>query len=130
MYTENWWRKQRGNKYHAKGQNYDGRYFHSLFEIHVYQDLQWRQKAGEISEIECQHKIDIKVNGIHITNYYIDFMVTYPDGSKEYIEAKGFETTDWRIKWNLVNALQQELLGGADLTLIKQSKSKYYRKIN
>lgn len=123
-YQKIYWRKKRGNKYQAKGRYYDGKWFDSTFELNVYQDLLWDQKAGNISKIERQVKIPLEVNGIRITNYYVDFRVTYPDGSVEYIEAKGFETQDWRIKWNLFMAILDQIDPGAKASVYKQSQSK------
>ncbi len=128
-YTKTYFRKKKGNKYQAKGRNYNGMWFDSTFELNCYQDLEWKLKAGELKKIERQVKLDLTVNGVHITNYYIDFKVTHADDSIEYIEAKGFETPDWRIKWALFHALKDEMDPGAELTLLKMSKSKFYRKI-
>ncbi len=127
-FSKVYFKKKKGNKYQAKGRRYNGMWFDSTFELNVYQDLEWKQKAGEIKEIERQVKLDLKVKDIHITNYYIDFRITHADDSIEYIEAKGFETSDWQIKWNLFSALAQDMDPGCTLTLIKKSQSRYYRK--
>lgn len=123
-YIKKYFKKKPGNKYQAKGRNYAGMWFDSTFELNVYQDLEWRLKAGEIKEIKRQVKIVLTVNGVHITNYFIDFIVTYNDGSREYIEAKGFETKDWQIKWRLLHALIDEIDKGATMTLLKMSSWK------
>lgn len=63
------------------------------------------KKAGEIHNYEIQHKIDLKVNGIHITNHYVDFLVFKPQGVVEFHEVKGYATSEWKIKRRLTEAL-------------------------
>lgn len=93
------------NKYNAKKSFYNGYNYDSIKEAEYAMQLDWLKKAGEVEKWERQHKIDIRVNGQHICNYYIDFKVYYIDGHIEYHEVKGFETDLWRIKWRFVNAL-------------------------
>lgn len=95
----------RRNKYNARRTKYNGRYYDSGLEAAYAEDLDWRIKAGEIKEWEPQHKIDIRVNGVHIANYYIDFKITFTDGHVEYHEVKGYETDVWRMKWRLSQAM-------------------------
>jgi hypothetical protein len=107
------------NKYKAEKQTFDGRSYHSKKEADYAVQLAWLQKAGEIKEIIPQYKLDLRVNGKHITNYYIDFKVVYSDGRVELIEVKGFETDLWRIKWLLTEALLDEIESDAKLVLVK-----------
>src|SRR5690606_24502080 len=120
-YRKNYFSKtKRKNKYNAKKQEFGGRKYDSKFEAKYAEDLEWRKKAGEILEIKPQYKIDIKVNGVHITNYYCDFRVVLADGTVQYHETKGFMTSDFILKWRLLNALKDELLEpGAELIMIK-----------
>lgn len=67
-------------------------------------------RAKLITKWEKQKKISLDVNGCHICNYYIDFIIYHnggvlDDGITEYCEIKGFETSTWRIKWKLFEAL-------------------------
>lgn len=96
------------NKYHAKSTIYNGVKYHSKKEAAYAAELDLRQKAGEIERWERQVKISLDVNGFHIANYYIDFIVYYPDGTREYVEVKGFETEVWQLKWKLFEALYHE----------------------
>lgn len=107
------------NKYKVVGTNYDGKFYHSKGEASYAMELDWRIKAGEVLSYERQVKIDIRVNGVHITNYFIDFVVTMKDGTRVYTEYKGAVTPDWQIKWNLLNALIHEIEPGAELLLVK-----------
>ena len=106
------WRKK--GKYKNISQNYKGKWYQSRLEAKVAQDLDWRIKAGELIEWKAQVKIDLKVNGLHITNYYIDFVATRADGTKEYIEAKGLELPLWQLKWKLLEALRDEIMDKGD----------------
>ena len=111
--------EKRYNKYKAERQTFDGRSYHSKKEADYAVNLAWKKKAGEIKEIIPQYKLDIRVNGKHITNYFIDFKVIYSDNRIELIEVKGFETDLWLLKWRLTEALLDELEPGAKLVIIK-----------
>jgi hypothetical protein len=97
--------EKRYNKYKAEKQTFGGRSYHSKKEADYAANLEWMKKAGEIKEIIPQYKLDIRVNGKHITNYFIDFKV--------------FETDVWQLKWKLTEALLDEIEPGAKLVLIK-----------
>lgn len=109
----------RKNKYNAKTKQYNGIWYHSKFEASYAKDLDWRIKAGEIKSWIRQAKISLDVNGKHICNYYIDFVVKHNDDSLEYVEVKGFETEVWRLKWKLFEAIYNEIEPGAVLTVVK-----------
>ena len=96
------------NKYGAKSKIYNGRSYMSKGEAGYAWELEQRRKNGEIEEIKPQFKLSLDVNGFHICNYYVDFLVILPDGSKELHEYKGFETDLWRLKWKLTEALYGE----------------------
>jgi hypothetical protein len=98
-------RQRYGNKFGAKRQEYGGKQYHSKKEAGYASELDLRVRAGDIKSWERQKRIALDVNGYHITNYYIDFVVTHNDGSIEYVEVKGFETDVWRMKWALFEAL-------------------------
>ena len=111
--------EKRYNKYKAEKQTFNGRSYHSKKEADYAAQLAWRMKAGEIKEIIPQYKLDIRVNGKHITNYFIDFKIILADDSVELIEVKGFATDLWRLKWKLTEALLDEIEPGAKLVLVK-----------
>ena len=106
------------NKYSAIKQNYNGRVYHSKKECEYAKTLDWRKRAGEIKEIIPQYKLELKVNGIKICNYYMDFKVIHLDGSVELIEVKGYKTDVWKIKYKLTEVLINEIEPNAKLTLI------------
>lgn len=105
----------------AKKSEYKGSVYDSKFEAQVAFDLDMMLKAGEIIKWERQVKIPLEVNGYVVCDYYIDFIV-YRDGETEYIEAKGYPTPVWKLKWKLFEALYTK--PGNKLTVIQQGKFK------
>lgn len=93
----------------------------SKFEAGKAQELRLLVKGGEIATFEEQVKIPLEVNGFHICNYYIDFVVKHKDGDTEYIETKGYATDVWKLKWKLFEALYDK--PGNILTVEYQGKS-------
>ena len=108
----------------AKKTNYNGKIFDSKFEAQIAMELDMEVKAGKAFKVERQVKIPLIVNGYLICNYYIDFIV-YRDGETEYIEAKGYPTPVWKIKWKLFEALHTK--PGNKLTVIMQGHYKLPR---
>jgi hypothetical protein len=111
--------EKRRSKYGSTKQTFNGRSYDSILEANYASQLETRKMAGEILEIFPQYKLDLRVNGLHITNYFIDFKVVLSDNSVELIEVKGFETDVWRLKWRLTQALLEEIEPGAKLILVK-----------
>ncbi|HYF69132.1 MAG TPA: DUF1064 domain-containing protein [Ohtaekwangia sp.] len=107
------------NKLGNKTQMYGGIKFDSKLEARVAEDLDWRMKEGELVEIKRQVKISLDVNGVHITNYYLDFRTVDKHGQVNYIEVKGFETRHWQLKKRLFIALLPEIDNGATYEIIK-----------
>lgn len=88
----------------AKKSEYKGSIYDSKFEAQIAMELDMEVKAGKAFKVERQVKIPLIVNGYLICNYYIDFIV-YRDGETEYIEAKGYPTETWKLKWKIFEAL-------------------------
>lgn len=119
-----------GNKYRAKKTEYNGVVYHSKLESAYAEELDWRVKAKEIKSWDRQVKLDLKINDTHITNYYIDFVIHHNDGSKEYVECKGVETPDWKIKWKIFEAIFDDNFREHPddiIILIKQSSIRFAR---
>ena len=93
----------------------------SKFEAGKAQELELLKKAGEIVGFQEQVKLPLEVNGYHICNYYIDFVVDHNDGTIEYIETKGWATDVWKLKWKLFESLYD--VPGNKLTVEYQGKS-------
>jgi len=97
----------RVNKYRNISTVYNGRQYHSKKEAQYASELDLRKKANDIREWEPQFKVSLDVNGIHIANHYVDFMVYHMDGSKELVEIKGkflYNADTWRMKRKLLEA--------------------------
>jgi len=111
--------QKRQNKYGNVARDYNGTLYDSKKEAAYAQELDLRIKAGELKSWDRQVRISIDVNGKHICNYFIDFVLYHTDGLKEYVEVKGFETPVWRLKWKLFEALYNEIEPMAQLTVVK-----------
>jgi hypothetical protein len=96
---------RRINKYNNRRTRYAGRIYDSALEGSEAQNLDLRKKAGDIKDWKAQVPFEMRVNGMLICRYKVDFVVYHNDGSKEAIETKGFETSTWRLKWKLMEAL-------------------------
>lgn len=99
------WKLQTKNKFGAIKQTYGGYSYHSRKEAQYAAELDLRVRAGDIKRWERQKKIELRVNGELICNYFIDFVIYHNDETKEYTEIKGFETDVWRLKWKLFEAI-------------------------
>lgn len=87
---------------------YNGEKYDSKFEAGVARTLDLRKRAGEIKDWERQYKIECMpytkagdpVPECKVT-HKVDFRVHELDGSFTLLEAKGFETADYKMrrKW-------------------------------
>lgn len=105
-------------KYGNVRQTYGGYNYDSKFEASVAQDLDTQISAGAIKSYKRQVTIPLRAYGRRICNYRIDFVVTHNDETLEYLEAKGFATDLWKIKWKLLEAQLGEEEPTASLTVI------------
>lgn len=97
---------KRPPKYHNKKTEFQGNRYDSKFEAKVAADLEHQRMCGEIKEIARQVKFPIIVNGKKLPFYYLaDFVITHLDDTKEIVEAKGFRTDTFKLKWALVEVL-------------------------
>jgi len=93
----NWFRRPKG-KYGAKRVDHAGMSFASKLESRVYDVLKLRERAGEIDFIQSQQTVRLYA-GI---GYRVDFVIR--DKKSEqlvWVEAKGFETPEWKLKLKL-----------------------------
>jgi hypothetical protein len=80
---------------------YNGRKYDSAFEAKVAYTLDIRKRCGEIKDWENQYKVEMWAynkygDAVMKKNHKIDFRVHENDGSFTLLEAKGFETDDYR----------------------------------
>lgn len=104
-FLEEYRKRQKRNKFNAKSTVYNGRRYDSKLEASYAMELDWQKKAGLIKDWEAQRKLDIRVNGEHICNYYIDFVVIRNDGIEEMHEVKGAELPLWKLKYKLAQVI-------------------------
>lgn len=100
---------EKPHKYGARKKEYNGTIYPSAFEAKYAAQLDWRKRAGDVKDWQRQITFNLTVNKILICKYIIDFVIIHNDDSKEYIETKGFETRDWKIKRKLFKALYPQL---------------------
>jgi hypothetical protein len=98
------WVKRIG-KYNNRRTRYGGRIYDSVLEGSYAQELDLRKKAGDIKDWKAQVPFEMRVNGMLICRYKVDFVVYHNDGSKEAVETKGVWTPAGRIKFKLMEAL-------------------------
>lgn len=99
-YLQKW-----GSKYNSRRTEYHGTSYMSKKEAEYAWELDMRLNGGDIKGYQKQFKLSLDVNGEHICNYYVDFLVENTDGSVDAVEVKGYETDVWKIKWKLAMAL-------------------------
>lgn len=94
-------RLPRTHKYGARRTEWNGRKFDSQLEAYIAARLELRLRLGEIAGLDYQYRVDMvayDAQGIDVLtkSHKVDFRVHHLDGSYELVEAKGFETADWR----------------------------------
>lgn len=92
------------NKFGARKKIIDNHKFDSSSEGDFYCELKLQERAGLIKSFEQQVKEELWAYGVHICDYYVDFLVYHNDGTREFIEHKGKATNEWRIKWKMLVA--------------------------
>ncbi len=96
-------------KYHSKPKVFDGVRYHSSREADYAAELSMRLRAGDIKGWRRQVRMPLKVNGVLVATYALDFVIEHCDGPEEYVEVKGFATALWKLKWRLFEALYPDL---------------------
>lgn len=109
----------KANKFNAVRQTYNGHSYHSKKEAEYAAELDLRKKAKDIKNWRRQQKIELRVYGKLICNYYIDFVIEHNNGLEEYVEIKGFITDVWKLKWKLFETIYGYEYPDKILTVIK-----------
>ena len=92
------------NKYGARKREYRNVVYHSIKEANYAAELDLRVLAKDILCWERQIPIGIIVNGMHVCNMVVDFLITHNDDSKEFVEVKGYATPIFKLKLKLLEA--------------------------
>lgn len=96
------------SKYRSQRTEVDGISFMSKKEAGRYCELKLLQKAGEISDLKCQPRYDLIVNGQKVCAYVGDFSYLTRDGSPVTEDTKSAFTAKletFRVKAKLFRAL-------------------------
>ena len=97
------------NKYNAKRTQLDGIWFDSDGEAKRYAVLKLRERAGEITRIECQPVYKILVNDKLICKYKADFRYFEIGAQKQIVEdfknPVTAKNSTYRLKKKLVEAI-------------------------
>lgn len=96
------------SKYGAVRSEYRGRTYDSALERNTAIFLDSFVRSGRISSVTPQHLIRISVGGKKVCDHVVDFLVTFPDGRRRFVEAKGVPTDAWKLKRKLVEALYSD----------------------
>jgi hypothetical protein len=79
--------------------------FHSIKEARRYSELLLAVQAGEIRDLQLQVKYSLDVNGVHICNYYADFVYhDYRTETTVVEDSKGKRIQPYPIKAKLMKA--------------------------
>lgn len=86
---------------------YKGEMYDSKREVAYARDLDLllHEKNGKLKEWYRQVAVDLVVNERKVCTIVVDFLEIYHDGHERYVEIKGVETKDWKLKWKLFDAL-------------------------
>lgn len=95
FYAENAEIKPKRNKYgNEKVIDADGKTIDSKKEQRIRQELRARFRAGEITELAEQVWIRLSEN----RRMVVDFVYVESDGTRRYVDAKGYATPEWKVK--------------------------------
>ncbi len=92
------------NKFGAISAGYGKNLFHSKKEANFAAELDIRVRCKELKSWRRQVNVPLKVNGITVCRYVVDFVAEYPDGHEQYIEVKGFPHPVGELKMKLFKA--------------------------
>ncbi len=94
------------HKFHATPTERDGIRFDSKLEARYYQELKIRQRSGEI--LFFLRQVPIHLPGGTI--YRVDFQEFHADGTVHFVDVKGMETQEFKIKKREVEAIYPLLI--------------------
>ncbi len=117
-----WVQKNRHSFSAAKRTDYNGAVYDSKLEAGYAQELDLRIRAKDLKSWERQVAFrfalvregdkwvltDGEIAGkqnIRLWTYYLDFIEHNNDGTRTFTEVKGRETTMWRMKWRMLEAI-------------------------
>ena len=97
------------NKYGATKTMYRGCRYHSKKEAEFAMELDSELFKKKIAAWHAQVDLDLVVNGTYVCKAVVDFLVIHLDGTKEYVEVKGYATDVWKLKRKLIAAVYPDI---------------------
>lgn len=97
------------NKYGAKMTMYRKVRYHSKKEAEYAMELDSLLLKKKILGWHGQVDLDLIVKGVHVCKAIVDFLVIHLDGTREYVEVKGYATDVWKLKRKLIAAIYPDL---------------------
>lgn len=100
----------------------------SKFEASIADELDLRKKAGDILDYDSQFKVEMWAydrNGKQAmkTSHRVDFRIHHKDGSFELYEAKGVETSDYKMRRRWLETFWLPFNLDHTYTVVKQSNN-------
>ena len=91
------------SKYRNKKVKINGRRFDSMAEGNYYIELLQLRKLGVVTHFLRQ--VPIELSEHTSDKYRLDFLVFYADGKIDYVDVKGVETKEFKLKKSLIEGL-------------------------
>jgi hypothetical protein len=74
------------------------------FKIDFYLDLRENKETSEKIPVLVINPEDRR-SARFLCRYYMDFKVNHNDGTIEFVEVKGLEGPDWKMKWTMLESV-------------------------
>lgn len=100
--------KARGSKFGAiPTTTADGQRFDSKLEATFYNRHRLLLQQGELLKLERSVRFELIVNGVFITSYKADFILTWKDGRVEVVDCKSqpTQTEAYKLRKKLMRAI-------------------------
>ncbi len=105
--------KKLQHKYRAKPCEHDGIKFHSSLEAAYYKKLVLAKSNGDV--ITFLRQVPFHLPGG--VKYVVDFLVFWENGDIEFVDTKGYETKDFKMKLKMVETLYAPI----KVTIVKRA---------
>lgn len=116
------------SKYGARPTVVNGINFDSVMEADYYRHLLEEKKAGRVLRIGLQPTIELqpsfRLDGelFRPITYTPDFIVEYANGKVRYIDVKGMDTPQGKIKYKMYKYISEYGRNGVELIWVARSK--------
>ncbi len=104
------------HKFNASPIRDDGNHFSSKLEWSYFRILEFQKKAGDVLFFMRQVPFHLP-GGV---KYVVDFLIFYSDGRVRFVDVKGMETPEFKMKKKMVEAhytIEAELVKREDVKI-------------